>query len=137
MTERSIAEVLFANEAFYAAFAAGSFEDMAAIWSDSDTVCCLHPGQPPIHGRDAILESWRDILREPPPIRCVEPVLLPLGEEGAAVVCWEVIDGGQLIATNLFRREQGLWQIVHHQAGPLSVQVPLSLPEEDAPHALN
>ena len=51
--------VLFANEAFYAAFRAGDMDAMAALWAEDHAVVCLHPGAGPIHGREAVLESWR------------------------------------------------------------------------------
>jgi hypothetical protein len=34
------------------------------------------------------------------------------------VICVEHLDGGDLIATNVFAREGTLWKLVHHQAGP-------------------
>ncbi len=39
--------------------------------------------------------------------------------ESAFVVCGEALDGDELIATNYFVREDGVWKMVHHQAGPV------------------
>ena len=36
----------------------------------------------------------------------------------AWVTCREVIEGGQLAATNVFVQENGQWRLVHHQSGP-------------------
>jgi hypothetical protein len=118
MNERRRAEILFANERFYTAFAAGDTAEMEALWSDAGPVVCLHPGWEPLTDRSAVMESWQAILGNPPPVRCLAPEILPLGETAAAVICWEAIGGDRLIATNLFRLEDGAWHLVHHQAGP-------------------
>ena len=55
----------FANEAFYLAFEAKDYEAMAHLWSMRRDVLCLHPGWTPLIGRDAVLESWRQILSNP------------------------------------------------------------------------
>jgi hypothetical protein len=43
--------------------------------------------------------------------------------ESAYVVCGEAVDGAELVATNLFVREDGAWKLVHHQAGPVHRRV--------------
>ena len=63
--------ILFANEAFYHAFADGDSAAMEALWASQTPVCCIHPGWGAIHERDGILESWRTILADPPDICCV------------------------------------------------------------------
>lgn len=133
MSERDEKEVLFLNERFYAAFAAGDEESMAAIWGREERIACLHPGWEPLIGRDLVLQSWEAILQSPPPIRCVSPSTLPLGRDGMAVLCWEEIGGEFLIATNLYRLEAGEWRLVSHQAGPVR-SGPITDPdEEDTP----
>lgn len=126
------AAVLFANEAFYRAFADRDVAAMTALWAESAPVLCIHPGWPPVHGRDAVLASWTRILRHPqaPDIACVAPRAHVLGMV-ALVVCHEAVQGqavqGQaLVATNLFRREAGGWKLFHHQASPAP-----GLPTED------
>ncbi|MDU6489344.1 nuclear transport factor 2 family protein, partial [Bradyrhizobium sp.] len=37
-------DLLAANAAFYAAFAAGDFAALAALWADRDGISCIHPG---------------------------------------------------------------------------------------------
>ena len=112
-------ELLFANEAFYAAFAGGDQEAMTALWAKGGPVACLHPRAALLSGLDEVLESWRQILAAPnrPDIRCRAPKAFVQGETGF-VVCYEEVQGGYLIATNIFAREQGQWKMVHHQAGP-------------------
>jgi hypothetical protein len=71
------------------------------------------------------MESWRNILGNPgaPRIVCYDERVLLYGD-AALVVCEEELDGGTLIASNLFVREDGAWRIVHHQAGQLAVRRP-------------
>ena len=81
-------------------------------------VACIHPGWQPLHGRDSVLASWRDIMSSPtsPPIRCSDPVAHMLGA-AAVVICTERFPGAELVATNVFVEEDGAWKLVHHQAG--------------------
>ena len=112
-------EVLFANEAFYEAFADRDARAMGAIWAQRAPVACIHPGWPPLTGRDTVLESWRRILDNPaaPQIRCHDAVVYLQGE-AAFVICYEEIEGQFLAATNVFVREGEAWRMVHHTAGP-------------------
>lgn len=125
--------VLFANDSFYAAFLARDFNAMKALWAEQAEVCCIHPGWNAIEGREAVLKSWESILRNPeaPRIRCHAPRAYVHGD-AALVVCYEVIDGGVLVATNGFVRESDGWRMVHHQAGPAN-----DLPPETAPAKLH
>lgn len=111
--------VLFANEAFYQAFNDRDGETMAVLWARGVEVACLHPGWPPLFGREDVLESWEGIFAgdTPPQISChgAQPHIYG---ETATVLCYERIPENYLIATNVFFREGGLWKIVHHQAGP-------------------
>jgi|TARA_R110000772_G_scaffold53217_4_gene121820 ketosteroid isomerase-like protein len=124
---REDAEILFANERFYAAFAGGDEAAMVALWAEDGTVCCLHPGWVPLQNRREIMASWSAILQAPPPVACVAPSVLSLGPEAAAVICWEQIGDNFLIATNLYRWERDAWRIVHHQAGPVNGRPPDAL----------
>jgi ketosteroid isomerase-like protein len=110
--------VLTANRAFYRAFAAGDFGLMDILWSHRAPVACVHPGWPPVRGREKVMETWRGILSHPPtpPIRSVEPVATVHGAF-AYVICFEVIGELYLVATNLFVLEEGAWKLVHHQSG--------------------
>lgn len=111
--------VLFANEAFYLAFGSRDYSAMADIWASRAPVACIHPGWPPLHGREDVLESWRGIFGgdNPPEISCHAPRAYVYGDV-ATVLCYERVPQSYLIATNVFTREGGLWKLVHHQAGP-------------------
>ncbi|MEL0106379.1 MAG: nuclear transport factor 2 family protein [Rhodospirillales bacterium] len=115
------AAVLFANDAFYVAFATKDIDTMDQVWAQHTPVTCLHPGWELLVGREAVMDSWQDILtsKNSPDIRCQDASASILGDT-AYVVCTEVLkDKGYLIATNIFIREGNLWKMVHHQAGAI------------------
>ena len=115
--------ILAANAAYDRAFASGDFAAMSRIWAD-DNVSCIHPGWPVLIGRQAILESYREILRNPGQER-IEPrneTVMAAGGE-ARVFCVEFVAGAALATTNLFRRIDGAWRMTHHQASPIAALV--------------
>lgn len=126
---RAADAVLGANQAFYDAFNARDVEAMEALWSRDSPVACIHPGWLPLTERAAVIEAWRAILANPhtPPIICEQPAVLFWGEL-ALVLCVERLGEAALAASNLFRLEEGIWRLVHHQAGPAADQ-----PEEAGP----
>ncbi len=134
---REIETLLFTNDAFYRAVADRDLEMLDALWSITAPASCLHPGWPPLHGRDEVMESWRRIIMgpSPPMIECTAPTAHLIGAGGVAaqaegpvglVTCYEKIDKEWLVATNLFVREGAGWSIFHHQSGPADAP-----PQED------
>lgn len=117
--------VLFANETFYRAFADKDMDVMADLWSRDNPVSCLHPGWGPLFDRSEVISSWAAILNAPeaPGIRCLSPKAL-LFQDVGTVICFEQLDAGLMVATNIFIREGSLWKMVHHQGGPTSVDAP-------------
>jgi ketosteroid isomerase-like protein len=114
--------ILAAHAAYYAAFGNGDFAAMCGIWADDD-VSCVHPGWPVLVGRDSVLESYRNILRNPQRERIGhrDDTAMVLGDEGR-VLCIEVVVGTDftLAATNWFRHIDGAWRMIHHQASPIA-----------------
>ena len=119
--------VLFANEAFYFTFAKRDADAMDTLWSTRDMVTCIHPGWPPLRGRNPVVQSWRDILANPnaPAIACQNAHAYVDGTM-AYVLCTEILAGGHFAATNIFVFEEGTWKMVHHQAGPTPETEPQS-----------
>lgn len=121
--------LLFANEAFYVAFAGRDLPAMVEIWALDEPVTCIHPGWKPLIGRDEVLESWSNILGNPdaPRIEFRSPKAHIAGNVGW-VTCYEVLKEGVLVATNLFVFEAGRWRLAHHQSSPVA-QAPDFEPE--------
>lgn len=113
-----IRAAIAANEAFYRAFAAGDAGAMDSLWATTTPVLCVHPGEPPLHGRAEVLERWRAILAAPPSIRASE-VRVAVIRGVALVTCLELIEASVLCATNVFVWEDARWRLVHHHAGPV------------------
>jgi hypothetical protein len=117
--------VLAANLEFYRAFTTHDLKAMDALWARKAPVACLHPGWPALADRTAVMESWHSILSSPqaPRIACYDEQVLLFGET-ALVLCEEELDGGTLVASNFFVREDGAWRLAHHQAGQLAARRP-------------
>jgi len=124
------AAVLFTNESFYVAFAGRDLQAMEALWARDAQVTCTHPGWETVVGREDVLRTWEAILGNPdaPKIAC-HPAIAHVFGDAAYVVCYEVLEGGFLAATNVFVREDGAWRMVHHQAG---ASPPPTAADEDA-----
>lgn len=115
------ASLLAANHAYYRAFSSSDITAMSEIWGQDD-VSCVHPGWPALLGRQAVLASYRDILRNPrqEPVECRNETTILSATEGR-VFCVEIVGEAALIATNWFRLVEGAWRLVHHQASPLAI----------------
>ena len=124
-------EILAANAAYYRAFRMGDDALMGRVWQDGE-ITCVHPGWPPIHGRAAVLASYRGIMSNPnqPEVGCQDEQVFITGDV-ARVICVEAVSGVRLIATNLFLRTGTDWRMIHHQASlltaPMTRQGPQSL----------
>jgi len=115
-------QLLRANAAFYEAFSNGDIEAMDELWASGIEVACIHPGWQALRGRDEVMAGWRAILLggNAPKIECTDALTIPLGDSSGLVICTEWIDGADLAATNAFVRENGLWHLAHHHAGPVT-----------------
>ena len=114
--------ILEVNEAFYRAFNAGDFDAMDRVWARERPVACVHPGWVTLHGRDEVVDSWRNILgnAEQPRIVAGGSTVHVLGEV-AYVLTHELVSGQPLAATNLFALEGGAWRMVHHHSSPVAL----------------
>ena len=111
--------VLAAHQRFYDVFSAHDAGAMARLWARDLTVACIHPGWEALHGREAVLASFRAILGDPraPEVRPTDERVIVVGET-ALVVCIEHVLGAELVATNVLALEHGEWKMVHHHASP-------------------
>ena len=80
--------LLFANEAFYAAFASADIGTMENLWAVEHPVSVIHPGGDIVTGRTNVLESWKAILRDSLglDIEHRNPMARLLGEMGSCFV---------------------------------------------------
>ena len=120
--------VLEANRAFYRIIRDGDIGAMDQLWAQSVAVACTHPGWPPLHGREEVMESWARVFEAGEDeggfhIDCDDETVYFLNQGAALVVCNESLEEGALAASNCFLFEAGGWRLVHHQAGPLAVTV--------------
>ena len=122
-----VAPVLDANRAFYTALESRDAERMDALWSHGEDVACVHPGWHRLDGWEEISRSWRAIFANSRRWR-VQPAeeRAFVSGEIAVVLCVEVLEvsGGsgtpaRMQATNVFRREEGVWRMVHHHASAM------------------
>ncbi len=130
--------ILFANAAFYAAFATRDVTAMETVWAKDAPISCIHPGRPALSGRAAVMRSWSAILGNPEVLTISshgETVQL-LGDV-ALVTCIEQIRIGAgaqfLAATNVFVRSGSVWLMVHHQAGGAQIDPATLKTEEKGP----
>src|SRR3974377_2530175 len=97
-------EGLTANADYYQAFANANFAAMSRMWAD-DNVSCIHPGWPVLIGRAPILDSYRQILRNPNQDR-IEPRNEMVMVEGdkARALCVAFVGGAARAPPRLFTR---------------------------------
>lgn len=124
MTDEDAA--LAANDAYYRAFRTSDFSAMSELWAE-DGISCIHPGWTVLVGRQAVLDSYRAILANPNQERVDHRQDRVIASaDDARVFCIEVIEGAAMVlaATNWFRRIDGNWRLIHHQASPIAGLMP-------------
>jgi len=113
-----------AENAFYAAFAAGDFTTMMDLWAHDDEIICVHPLGPRLSGRAAIAASWRQLLTAEATRQFDCRIITKWhGDDLAVHMLDELISvpGSDLrfrpvIATNVYRRVDDAWYIIEHHA---------------------
>jgi len=126
------AHALFAADAFYVAFASKDIDAMDNLWAKQHPVLCIHPGWPRLTEREAIMESWRNILGNPNqlgPIAYAQQAHVWGSVVG--VTCYEHMDSAVILATKTFVMEDGECRLVMHHGGPCNNPPKLS-PEDIA-----
>lgn len=120
---------------FYAAFEAGDFDRMSAVWADgpyAGGVSCVHPGWTMLRGREEVLRSWALIMANTTYIQFVlTDVETDVYGDHAVVTCKEnvltadedtetgFLAGGSIVATNVFVRSDGEWRLLLHHGSPV------------------
>jgi ketosteroid isomerase-like protein len=120
-------EVLAANTRFYEALSQANLAAMEDLWHHSQATECIHPGWDRLRGWPAIRQSWARIFEHQGPahVQPCDPLVHWWGDV-AWVTCYEdliVREGAnlhvsQMLATNVFERQDGRWKMVIHHASP-------------------
>jgi ketosteroid isomerase-like protein len=113
-----------AEQAFYEAFRAGDLDAMRAVWAGHDSIHCIHPRGELLLGRDAVMDSWRQILAGGPVRVVAEPVSSSVGANLAVhLVTEQLLDeagrvAGVVLATNVYELTGEGWRMLSHHAAP-------------------
>ncbi len=115
------------SDRFYAAVADmlnGDATPMADVWAHDATVSTMHPLGGRLVGWDAVRQSWEGAAQafEGGAVEVSDAEVSVLGDAVAYTTGTEHVDvtvGGtslhfEIRATNVFRRADGEWRIVHH-----------------------
>lgn len=127
--------VLQVNSAFYRAFSDKDYEAMEKIWLKDASSLCIHPSHKPLVGVNAVLKSWKsmfDTSNGSFQRNWMSPSHVRLTVKGATaiVTCDEEVYSrrfvrgkkrqteliNKLTATNIFRKVNGQWFMVHHHS---------------------
>jgi ketosteroid isomerase-like protein len=128
--------VLQVNSAFYRAFSEKDYEAMEKIWLKDGSALCIHPSHPPLVGANAVLKSWSKMFDSSAngnfQRNWMDPDNIRLTVKGATAIitcdeqvyCRRFVRGkkrqtelvNKLTATNIFRKVDGKWYMVHHHS---------------------
>jgi ketosteroid isomerase-like protein len=121
-------EVTQASDQFYAALnqmlATGDAGSVTAVWSQGQAGSTMHPIGGREIGRDQVLALWKQAgpAFSEGKASADDVVVVPLCDDVAYTVGTKRFEGkvggqrfhGEWRATNIYRREDGGWKIVHH-----------------------
>ena len=114
-----------AEMAFYRAFEANDLAAMMAVWDDAEDIVCIHPMGPALTGRNAVIDSWREILSGGVAMRfSLEKVQTYVADNLSIHLLNEHIDIASgnpvapMAATNIYRLSPLGWRLVSHHASP-------------------
>ncbi len=114
------------EQQFYEALQQGHIDQLMAVWSDDEDICCVHPGGPRLVGSSAIRSAFDAMFANgavnvrPERVRrlhthtcAVHSVL-----EQVQVMTPEGPQSAWVIATNVYVKSAQGWRLVAHHASP-------------------
>lgn len=118
-----------AENAFYDAFERADLRAMMKVWADDDSIVCIHPMGPSLHGRQAVEESWRHVFNGGVPMRLAISDGERTHEQALSIhIVHENIRYGQdysghtvVLATNVYKLTASGWRMIVHHASPTGV----------------
>jgi ketosteroid isomerase-like protein len=123
-----IQDVVEANEKFYRAIKSSDIDLLNDIWINDESVKCVHPGWPMLHGWEAVGQSWKNIFSSGNTLDIeLQDVHTQVSGDSAWVICIEKISyriGGEIQhgfaqSTNIFRFDGSRWLLALHHASPV------------------
>jgi ketosteroid isomerase-like protein len=123
--DQDVTQVLEVNANFYRAFESLDIRRMAAVWARGDHVRCVHPGWSLLSGWEAVKASWELIFSNTKEIRFT---LTDVRVQIRGTVAWVIltenllsqvqqdVTATSILATNIYEKTNGAWQMVHHHA---------------------
>lgn len=133
--DATVAAVLAANAAFYAAFEAGDLDGIEAVWERTERAVCTHPGWGTLRGWEAVRSSFAAILSDGPPGQFIVTAQeVDVHDDLALVTCDENLWGPRSVSTvaalNVLRRDRldERWRLLAHHASGVVGQAPTERP---------
>lgn len=123
--DQDLALVLEVNANFYRAFESLDIQRMATVWARGDHVRCVHPGWSLLSGWEGVKASWELIFSNTKEIRFT---LTDVRVEIRGTMAWVIltenllsqvqqdVTATSILATNIYEKINGIWQMVHHHA---------------------
>lgn len=121
-------EVVKANEDFYLAIKNSDFDHMTSLWFQDESVKCVHPGWPMLHGWEAVSQSWKNIFENSGPLDIeLQDIETRISGNSGWVICIEKISykiddeihSGYAQSTNIFKFDGKNWLLALHHASPV------------------
>jgi len=132
--------VLKTNSDFYDAFSSKNLELMRRVWHNSPHVECIHPGAKPLLGYEDIVNMWKNMFQARDKV-FKSTVIVPSNVKvyvrgtSAFVTCTEEVSAPgaerRMLATNVFRKYNSAWFLVHHHASQAFSRASNSNPLDD------
>jgi ketosteroid isomerase-like protein len=120
----TIAAVVVANQAFYAAHEARDLAAMRQVWEHTDRTACIHPGWPILRTWPLSERSWASIFAGPGRNQFIltNEVVAVEGDLAWVTLEENLVDTGAtgtVAATNMYARTDGEWLLVVHHGSPI------------------
>jgi len=120
--------VLEANDGFYRAFESLDIVKMAEAWLQAPDVKVVHPGWPLLSGWEPVMRSWERIFESASMMSfTIADAEATVEGDWAWVSCTEnlmsvqngQVSEGKVQATNIYKRVEGRWLLMHHHGSPV------------------
>jgi len=108
--------------AFYDALEQSDIEKMRQVWSEDDSIVCIHPGAMRLEGRADVGDSFVQIFKDAPEMDFVitDAKCVLMDNMAVHMVREEVAIDNQLVSvmlsTNIYHRIDGSWRMTLHHA---------------------